>query len=103
MVCLSHAADLPAKKQDYTFHKTLGKGTFGVVRAATRNEPDGGQRKVAVKVVSKHLLKGHEEVVMREIETVQGLNHPHIVKLIDWFESKDKVCPPQAYPVLSCF
>lgn len=29
---------------------------------------------------------------MREIETVQGLDHPHIVKLIDWFESKDKVC-----------
>ncbi|WFD42414.1 calcium/calmodulin-dependent protein kinase [Malassezia psittaci] len=80
-----------AKKQDYTFHKTLGKGTFGVVRAATRNGPDGAEQ-VAVKVVSKHLLKGHEEVVMREIEMVQGLDHPHIVKLVDWFESKDKVC-----------
>ena len=62
-----------------------------MVRAATRNEA-GGPRNVAVKVVSKHLLKGHEEVVMREIETVQGLDHPHIVKLIEWFESKDKVC-----------
>ncbi|WFD02679.1 calcium/calmodulin-dependent protein kinase [Malassezia obtusa] len=59
------------------------------VRSATRNEASG-PRSVAVKVVSKHLLKGHEEVVLREIETVQGLNHPHIVKLIDWFESKDK-------------
>lgn len=29
---------------------------------------------------------------MREIEMVQSLDHPHIVKLIEWFESKDKVC-----------
>lgn len=47
---------------------------------------------VAVKVISKELLKGHEEVVMQEIETVQGLDHPHIIKLLEWFESKDKVC-----------
>ncbi|WFD31474.1 calcium/calmodulin-dependent protein kinase [Malassezia sp. CBS 17886] len=77
------------KKQEYSFHKTLGKGTFGVVRAATRQTANGPQ-KVAVKVVSKHLLKGHEEVVMREIETVRGLDQPHIIKLLDWFESKDK-------------
>ena len=44
-----------------------------------------------MKIISKALLKGHEEVVMREIETVQSLDHPHIVKLIDWFESRDKV------------
>ncbi|PKI84912.1 calcium/calmodulin-dependent protein kinase [Malassezia vespertilionis] len=78
-----------AKKQDYEFHKTLGKGTFGVVRSAVRKSPDGPQN-VAVKVISKHLLKDRHEVVMREIETVQGLDHPHIVKLVDWFESKDK-------------
>ncbi|WFD19941.1 calcium/calmodulin-dependent protein kinase [Malassezia caprae] len=79
-----------AKKKNYTFEKTLGKGTFGVVRSATHLRPDGSKEPVAVKIISKHLLKGHEETVMREIEMVQSLNHPHIVKLIEWFESKDK-------------
>ena len=81
---------MPARKKRYTFYKSLGKGTFGVVRSAIFDGPNGQQR-VAVKIISKALLKGHEEVVMREIETVQSLDHPHIVKLIDWFESRDKV------------
>ncbi|CCU99147.1 unnamed protein product [Malassezia sympodialis ATCC 42132] len=79
-----------AKKKNYIFEKTLGKGTFGVVRSATHLRPDGSKEPVAVKIISKHLLKGHEETVMREIEMVQSLDHPHIVKLIEWFESNDK-------------
>lgn len=44
-----------------------------------------------MKVVSKHLLKGHNDVILKEIETVQSLDHSHIVKLLDWFESSEKV------------
>ena len=47
---------------------------------------------MAVKIISKNVLKGDEASIMRELEMVQSLDHPHIVKLIDWFESKDKVC-----------
>lgn len=78
----------------------MGKGTFGVVRSATHLRPDGSKEPVAVKIISKHLLKGHEETVMREIEMVQSLDHPHIVKLIEWFESNDKVCRFRSHPVL---
>ncbi|KAL4401830.1 Calmodulin-dependent protein kinase Cmk2 [Malassezia pachydermatis] len=78
------------KKKEYTFHKTLGKGTFGVVRSAVRTLPDGTRRHVAIKIMSKVLLQGKEENVMKEIEMLQSLDHPHIVKLLDWFESKDK-------------
>ena len=62
------------------------------MRSAKRSRPDGSEESVAVKIISKNVLKGDEASIMREIEMVQSLDHPHIVKLIDWFESKDKVC-----------
>lgn len=79
------------KKQQYKFEKTLGKGTYGVVRSAIRTLPDHSQQRVAVKIITKNALKGQEHLVMQEIEMVRSLDHPHIVKLLDWFESKDKV------------
>lgn len=85
--------DQPAsyvKKQEYTFGKTIGKGTYGVVRSAVRTLPDHTTQPVAVKIIKKDLLKRQEHLIMQEIEMVRSLNHPHIIKLIDWFESKDK-------------
>lgn len=70
------------------------------MRSAKHLLPDGSKEPVAVKIISKHLLKGQEETVMREIEMVQSLDHPHIVKLIEWFESKDKVGFIRSRPVL---
>ncbi|KAJ1812382.1 Calmodulin-dependent protein kinase cmk2, partial [Coemansia sp. RSA 2599] len=75
------------RKQYYTFGKTLGAGTFGEVREALFN-PDG--RRVAIKVIKKSALSGDEHMVLKEIEIVRHLHHPNIVKLLDWFESKDK-------------
>ena len=88
--------DQPAsyvKKQQYTFGKTIGKGTYGVVRSAVRTLPDHTTQPVAVKIIKKDLLKRQEHLIMQEIEMVRSLNHPHIIKLIDWFESKDKFYP----------
>lgn len=97
LVMASHADaslyDQPAsyvKKQQYTFGKTIGKGTYGVVRSAVRTLPDHTTQPVAVKIIKKDLLKRQEHLIMQEIEMVRSLNHPHIIKLIDWFESKDK-------------
>lgn len=78
------------KKQQYTFGKTIGKGTYSVVRSATRTLPDHTTQPVAVKIIKKDQLKQREHLIMQEIEMVRSLNHPHIIKLIDWFESKDK-------------
>lgn len=78
-----------SKKKEYTFRKTLGEGTFGIVRSATwdtANPPIG----VAVKVISKKILKGHDEIVQGEMDVLKGLDQPHVVKFLDWFESKDK-------------
>ncbi|KAJ2777896.1 Calmodulin-dependent protein kinase cmk2 [Coemansia javaensis] len=75
------------RKQYYTFGKVLGAGTFGEVCSASFN-PDG--RQVAIKVIKKSSLNGNEEMVLKEINIVRQLQHPNIVRLLDWFESKDK-------------
>lgn len=46
--------------------------------------PDGS---VAVKVIAKKNVKGHEHMVYEEMELLKRLNHPHIVKFYEWFES----------------
>lgn len=75
------------RKSLYTFGKTLGAGTFGIVRYARNNQT---QEEVAVKIILKKALKGNEEMVIDEIRMLLHLHHPHIVGFRDWFESKDK-------------
>lgn len=73
------------KKSKYRFGRTLGAGTYGVVR-----EADGPTGKVAVKIILKKNVKGNERMVYDELEMLQRLKHSHIVKFVDWFESRDK-------------
>ncbi|KAI9375481.1 kinase-like domain-containing protein [Aspergillus egyptiacus] len=73
------------KKSLYRFGRTLGAGTYGIVR-----EADSAQGKVAVKIILKRNVRGNERMVYDELEMLQKLNHPHIVHFVDWFESKDK-------------
>ncbi|KAJ5217073.1 hypothetical protein N7468_010081 [Penicillium chermesinum] len=74
------------KKASYRFGRTLGAGTYGIVREAESN--DG--KKVAVKIILKKNVKGNEDMVYDELKMLQNLKHPHIVSFVDWFESKDK-------------
>jgi len=76
-----------SKKTDYIFGRTLGAGTFGIVRQARRIST---KEDVAVKIVMKKALKGNEKVFYEELGFLQKCNHPNIVGFRDWFESKDK-------------
>ncbi|KAF5011224.1 hypothetical protein F66182_15385, partial [Fusarium sp. NRRL 66182] len=67
----------------YRFGRTLGAGTYGIVR-----EADSPQGKVAVKIILKKSVRGNEQMVYDELELLQRLNHPHIVHFHDWFESR---------------
>ncbi|CAK7205660.1 Calmodulin-dependent protein kinase cmk2 [Sporothrix eucalyptigena] len=73
------------KKSKYRFGRTLGAGTYGIVR-----EADGPDGKVAIKVILKKNVKGNEQMVYDELELLQNLKHNHIVRFVDWFESRDK-------------
>lgn len=76
-----------ARKEIYTFGRTLGAGSFGIVRYARDNATN---EEVAVKIILKKALKGKEQFVIDELNLLQELHHPHIVGFRDWFESKDK-------------
>jgi len=73
------------KKTQYRFGKTLGAGTYGIVREA---EQDG--EKYAIKIILKKNVKGNEKMVYDELEMLQRMQHPNIVRFHDWFESRDK-------------
>ncbi|KAF7872531.1 hypothetical protein EAF04_003452 [Stromatinia cepivora] len=73
------------KKAKYKFGRTLGAGTYGIVR-----EADGPTGKVAVKIILKKNVKGNEQMVYDELEMLQRMKHKHIVQFVDWFESRDK-------------
>ncbi|KAK3310162.1 kinase-like domain-containing protein [Chaetomium strumarium] len=73
------------KKSRYRFGRTLGAGTYGIVR-----EAEGPQGRVAIKIILKKVVRGNERMVLDELEMLQRLKHPHIVKFVDWFESRDK-------------
>lgn len=74
-----------SKKKNYDFKETLGAGSFGTVRKAIQKSSN---REVAVKIILKSRLHGHLEVVEREINLLGSFKHPHIVELIDSFQTK---------------
>lgn len=75
------------RKAKYTFGRTLGAGSFGIVRYARDSDTD---EEVAVKIILKKALKGNEIMVTDELRLLQELHHPNIVGFRDWFESRDK-------------
>ena len=72
-------------RSKYRFGRTLGAGTYGIVKEA--ESPTG---KVAVKIILKKNVKGNDQMVYDELDMLQRLRHPHIVRFVDWFESRDK-------------
>lgn len=70
-------------RSQYKFGRTLGAGTYGIVR-----EADCGGTKYAIKIILKKNVKGNERMVYDELEMLQRMKHPHIVRFHDWFESR---------------
>lgn len=64
----------------YNILKTLGEGSFGKVKLAVHR---GTGQQVALKIISRKKLISRDMAgrVEREIEYLQLLRHPHIIKL----------------------
>jgi calcium-dependent protein kinase len=62
--------------------KTLGKGTYGEVCSATHR--DSGQKR-AIKTIARSKIKNWDRF-LTEVKILQTLDHPHVIKLYEYFE-----------------
>ena len=77
----------PEKIGKYQVLKNLGEGTQGKVKLCLDTETG---EKVAIKIIKKSLFdtkKDFKRKIMREIALMRFLDHPHLIKLKEVFES----------------
>ncbi|KAK1836296.1 kinase-like domain-containing protein [Podospora conica] len=89
----AHADSKRSREQrigEYNIIKTLGEGSFGKVKLAVHRST--GQR-VALKIISRKKLTSRDMQgrVEREIEYLQLLRHPHIIKLYSVIKSPSDI------------
>ena len=64
--------------------KVIGHGSFGKVYKTFRKKDKNLH--VAIKVLDKHLMGEHIDQIVKEVEVMNKMDHPHIVK---YFETYD--------------
>ena len=73
--------------QKYTLEKTLGEGSFALVRLAHDNET---KEKVAVKIIQRNRIAGKKEIYLyREVNILAKFNTDSIVRLHAFYEERD--------------
>ncbi|KAE8612366.1 hypothetical protein XENTR_v10012831 [Xenopus tropicalis] len=77
-------------KHRYELLETLGRGTYGKVKRATEKATG---KMVAVKSIQKDKITDERDRVhlQREIEITALLQHEHIIRVFEVFESRDKI------------
>src|SRR5688572_21575232 len=77
-------------KSRFQVVKKLGQGTYGKVQLAINNET--GQE-VAIKTIKKSKIETEQDLVRirREIQIMSSIQHPHIIRIYEVFENKEKI------------
>ena len=112
---LAIGLNLQGKSHTYTIEKVLGQGSFGITYLATTHVTVSGALgeietviQVAIKEFFMRDINGREENTVtsgsqvglyanykrkfiREVENLSKLHHPHIVKVLEYFEANNTV------------
>ncbi|CAG8538034.1 8129_t:CDS:2 [Cetraspora pellucida] len=75
-------------EKNYTISNILGKGSFAVVKKCTDKRTNVDY---ALKIISKSVIKGKEQMLTTELDVLKQVNHPHLVTLHELVETKDDV------------
>ncbi|ORY46588.1 putative calmodulin-dependent protein kinase type 1 [Rhizoclosmatium globosum] len=80
----------PLAPCDYKTGRTLGQGSFAVVKEAIKLSTG---EKFALKVINKKHMKGREHLVRNEVGILQKVSkgHNHIVTLYEYFETPNSL------------
>lgn len=74
-------------EEEYTIGDACGKGAFGECFWVTHRMSKTKDRRVCKKILKEDASVPSEEVVS-ELNTLKLLDHPHIVRVFEWFESE---------------
>merc|ERR1711916_277782 len=75
-------------EKHYTIGKTLGTGTFSVVKKATHKETDDT---FAIKIIDKRSCGDKTEMIMTEVDILKRVDHPNIICMKELFETPQKL------------
>ena len=75
-------------KYSYNILSTIGSGAFGIVVKAIEISTE---KIVAVKILNIRNSKIKKENIIKEVNLLKNLNHPNIVKFLDFYEEADKI------------
>jgi len=83
-------AEKPGIIGDYEIGKSIGQGSYGKVKLGIHLVT---QEKVAIKFVKKSNLTTPKQAqaLMREVQIMKLLNHPHIVKVFEVLEDEENI------------
>ncbi|KAG0282491.1 hypothetical protein BGZ96_000426 [Linnemannia gamsii] len=87
----SIAPSKPEYVGPYLLGKTLGKGSSGCVKLARHRRTN---EQVAIKIISKASLANRAAVnrgIEREIAIMKLINHPHVIRLYDVYETEKEL------------
>ncbi|EIW72503.1 hypothetical protein TREMEDRAFT_26413, partial [Tremella mesenterica DSM 1558] len=79
--------------KDFDIGRPLGKGHFGKVYLARVRKPGAESFVLVLKCLAKDEVasKGVQTQVRREIEVMQQLRHPNIIRLYGWFHDSQRI------------
>ncbi|KAK2171633.1 hypothetical protein NP493_1046g00060 [Ridgeia piscesae] len=84
-----HIAPAPMKlTAKYKVGKTIGQGNFAVVKDCVEKQT---KERFALKIISKSLCRGREQMIHTEVSILRCLKHSNIVQLIEDFETTDEL------------
>ena len=75
-------------QHSYNIISTIGTGAFGTVVKAIEISTE---KIVAVKILNIHNSKIKKENIIKEVNLLKNLNHPNIVKFLDYYEETDNI------------
>ena len=86
----SGSQKVPRDYKEYHVLQLIGAGSFGQVYKGRKK---GTKEVVALKFMSKMNRQEHELTnIRREIEVMHTLDHPNIIRLLDWHETEEGFC-----------
>ena len=94
---ISRAAKLESIRTYYEFIRVIGHGQFGTVREAVKLQPSRQStsrssavkgKRYAIKSITKNRVKKNINMMKRELEILQQVDHPNIIKLYEIYEDQ---------------